>query len=254
MSDNRLESTLLIVKECFVYRLKARTSAEGYRAEGWGPADLIWQGKLVVVERGDIPVIKLINPTNGELFAQCPVNSPTAVEPVIDSSRYFVLRLEDERNGRHAYVGMGFVDRTEAFDFNAALHDHARRQQEAKELAARRAEEASKPPVDYSLHQPITVSLNLKTAPARTSPSTTEGFGGGGLLAPPPGSAAHTRQRQAAAQPSPSPQQQLFGGFTSAPPPPSATNNNNSWGGFVSSPTPTPQPRTPSQPFGGSLL
>lgn len=60
------------------------------------------------------------------MFAQCPVTSPNSVEPVTDSSRYFVLRLEDEKNGRHAFVGMGFTERPDAFDFNATLHDHAR--------------------------------------------------------------------------------------------------------------------------------
>jgi adaptin ear-binding coat-associated protein 1/2 len=63
--------------------------------------------------------------TQGELFCQCLVktNGPSAVEPVIDSSRYFVLRIEDG-SGRHAYLGMGFADRGPAFDFNVAIQDH----------------------------------------------------------------------------------------------------------------------------------
>lgn len=48
-------------------------------------------------------------PPAGELFAECPVpvDKPlvTAVEPVIDSSRYFVLRIVDRDSQRHAFIG-----------------------------------------------------------------------------------------------------------------------------------------------------
>ena len=65
------------------------------------------------------------HPFLGDLFAACPVDAfpGLAVEAVSDSSRYFVLRLQDP-SGRHAFVGMGFQDRGDAFDFNVALQEH----------------------------------------------------------------------------------------------------------------------------------
>lgn len=41
------------------------------------------------------------------------------VEAVLDSSRYFVVRIEDE--GKKAYIGMGFQERTDSFDFSMPL-------------------------------------------------------------------------------------------------------------------------------------
>eukprot|EP00891_Asterochloris_glomerata_P004843 jgi/Astpho2/4843/Aster-05779 len=104
--------------------------------------------------------IRLYDRKEGQLFAECPiprgVPQTTVVEPVTDSSRYFVLRVEDADSRRHAFLGFGFRqlctnsearlicplpsrDRAQASDFNAALHEHAqhlRRKQEALEMRA----------------------------------------------------------------------------------------------------------------------
>ena len=59
----------------------------------------------------------------GTIFAVCPVQEGvTAVERCVDSSRYFVLRIENE-SGRHMFIGLAFNERNDAFDFNTALQD-----------------------------------------------------------------------------------------------------------------------------------
>ncbi len=59
-----------------------------------------------------------------QIFAVAPVrkDGPPAAEKVSDSSRYFVLRIENAA-GAYAFVGVGFNQRSDAFDFNVALQD-----------------------------------------------------------------------------------------------------------------------------------
>ena len=43
------------------------------------------------------------------------------MEPVVDSSRYFVLRVQAQSSNKHAYVGIGFREREAAFSLKATL-------------------------------------------------------------------------------------------------------------------------------------
>ena len=40
-----------------------------------------------------------------------------------DLPRYFVIKIVDD-NGRSAFIGIGFSDRSDSFDLNVALQDH----------------------------------------------------------------------------------------------------------------------------------
>ena len=41
----------------------------------------------------------------------------------LSTHRYFVIKIVDD-NGRSAFIGIGFSDRSDSFDLNVALQDH----------------------------------------------------------------------------------------------------------------------------------
>lgn len=57
-----------------------------------------WTGRLRLVHKGNKCIIKLEDKITGALFAQAPIEEypGVAIEPVSDSSRYFVLRIHDD--------------------------------------------------------------------------------------------------------------------------------------------------------------
>lgn len=150
-----------------------------------------WKGRLKVISKGNECIVKLEDKISGELFAMCPVDAfpGVAVEPVSDSSRYFILRLLDP-SGRHAFVGLGFEDRGDAFDFNVALQDHFKQVKQSQEIA----EEEATPVVhkDYSLKAGEKIKINLKnTGESSSKPQSSHNIGmtsSSGILAPPPSS------------------------------------------------------------------
>lgn len=132
-------------------------SSIGHRAGNWDVDGWAKAVTVKVVTVGDELAVKLLDQETAELFAKCPVPNDkpvlTAVDPVVDSSRYFVLRVVDEDSGRHAFVGLGFRERNEASDFNAAISGHReylRRKDEAEKIHIQyEAEEGTLK--DYSL-------------------------------------------------------------------------------------------------------
>ena len=93
-----------------MYQIPPSSTHQGHRADSWNVDKWLRAVKVKVTSRGQKGTIKLEDKDSGELFAECPLpnDAPvaTAVEPVIDSSRYFVLRVVDETTGRHAFLGL----------------------------------------------------------------------------------------------------------------------------------------------------
>ncbi|WVQ64342.1 hypothetical protein V866_004414 [Kwoniella sp. B9012] len=191
--SDEIESVLFVSREVMVYQVPPRTSASGYKAADWNVEAFLWKGRLRVLEIGTRCDIRLEDSSTGELFAQVNYVSPwSQVEPVLDSSRYFVLRVEGE-GGKRAYIGMGFQERGEAFDFQVALQSVAKRSS-TPSSSTNNTSEPSKPaapPKDYSLKEGQTFKINIpgrenkKSTPSSTS-SGGGGGGGGGLFSLPP--------------------------------------------------------------------
>ncbi|KAI6697266.1 hypothetical protein NL676_017385 [Syzygium grande] len=161
-----VELVLFQVSECYVYLIPPRKSAASYRADEWNVNKWAWEGALKVISKGEECIIRLEDKTTGDLYARAFLRNgePHPVEPVIDSSRYFVLRIEENIGGRtrHAFIGIGFRERTEAYDFQAALHDHMKyldKKRTAEEMEQHYQHNSS---VDYSLKEGETLKLQLK--------------------------------------------------------------------------------------------
>uniref|UniRef100_A0A4W2GYJ8 NECAP endocytosis associated 2 n=1 Tax=Bos indicus x Bos taurus TaxID=30522 RepID=A0A4W2GYJ8_BOBOX len=133
-----------------------------FRAAEWQLDQPSWSGRLRITAKGQVAYIKLEDRTSGELFAQAPVDQfpGTAVESVTDSSRYFVIRIEDG-NGRRAFIGIGFGDRGDAFDFNVALQDHFKWVKQQCEFAKQAQNPDQGPKLDLSFKEGQTIKLNI---------------------------------------------------------------------------------------------
>lgn len=149
-----VERVRCTIPDAHVFKLPTRQTAGGWRGADWDQE--VWQGTLKVVERGDLTVILLVDRANGSIFAVCPVKDG-AVDRCIDSSRYFVLRVENASTGRHMFIGMAFNERNDAFDFNTALEDSRREREAAKNPV----KVDYGPPKDYSMKEGQKIHINV---------------------------------------------------------------------------------------------
>lgn len=72
-----------------------------FRAADWNLQEPQWTGRMRLVAKGEELIMKLEDKASGELFAKCPIDKypGVALESVTDSSRYFVVRIQDD-NGK----------------------------------------------------------------------------------------------------------------------------------------------------------
>lgn len=137
LPSDAIQRILFVANAVHVYNIPPLTSTKGYTAAGWtsDPSRHIFTARLRLVETAfedneddsssnnklKVDVV-LEDPSSGALFAAAPYTAAAIVEPVLDSSRFFALTVRDPQ-GRKAVLGIGFEERSEAFDLSIALQE-----------------------------------------------------------------------------------------------------------------------------------
>ncbi|PHH77449.1 hypothetical protein CDD82_3502 [Ophiocordyceps australis] len=178
LPSDAIQRILFLANLVHVYSIPPLASMRGHSASSWTaePSRQIFSSRLRVIETSYSNSLKvdvvLEDPASGELFAAVPYVAPAAVEPVIDSSRFFAVTVRDPSNpGRRAVLGIGFEDRSDSFDFSVALQ--AARRSLGWDAAGGEAAASSQRPAaaaeakDYSLKEGETITINFPSHPGR---------------------------------------------------------------------------------------
>ncbi|KAK6853342.1 hypothetical protein PG995_010154 [Apiospora arundinis] len=214
LSSDAIQRVLFIAPKVHVYNIPPMVPGKGHVAAGWTADNnqrQIFTARLRILETAEAVAgseeekvktdVVLEDASNGQLFAAAPYTTAAVVEPVSDSSRFFAVRVQDEA-GRKASLGIGFEERSDAFDFSVALQEARKSlgweqpQNNATGGGLRKKEEEKR---DYSLKEGETITVNLPGRFGRRRPEASESSGSGSAplasfsLPPPPSSASSSR-------------------------------------------------------------
>lgn len=206
MAASDYERVLLVKSDVNVFRIPPRSTNRGYRAADWKLDSPDWVSRLKVMSKGKECYICIEDKNSGELFAKAPVPAypGEAVESVLDSSRYFVIRVEDD-SGKRAFIGIGFQDRADSFDFNVSLQEHFKylKQEQKFEEESKKLDSGPKLDLGFKEGQTITINIGKKDGASKPRNRPTGAAASGGmppLLLPPPGGKPLAAPTQAASQ------------------------------------------------------
>lgn len=210
LPTDAIQRVLFIASTVHIYNIPPLTSNKGYTASTWTADNNerhIFTGRLRIIETA-IPLPKdageslstdilLEDPSTGDLFAKAPYIDAGAVEAVLDSSRFFAIRVVGD-GGMKATLGIGFEERGEAIDFGICLQEcrkvlELETPSEKKSAAKAKAEAELKK--DYGLKEGQTIMVDIGRKGRRKAgddDAGAEGSGGVGnalfSIKPPPGS------------------------------------------------------------------
>lgn len=168
-----LQRALFTCPRVHVYTIPPLTSMQGHKAAGWTepPSRQIFTGRLRLLETSSLSGgtsqfrvdLVLENNDTSELFVAAPFADANVIEPATDSSRFFAVTVRDP-TGRKAFLGIGYEDRSDAFDFSVAVQQAYQtlgflKKQDAAGHGSSAAEQAEQK--DYSLKEGETITVNI---------------------------------------------------------------------------------------------
>ncbi len=106
--EDSLEHTSLVVWDVFMYKNPLRSSTDDYKCGERLQSNKICSNCLSVISCKYQDEIHLEDPNSGELFVTYFIHLAqweSSIKPTIDSSRYFVLKIE-EGHGKHTFIGL----------------------------------------------------------------------------------------------------------------------------------------------------
>ena len=142
---------------------------------------------MKIISRGRVCSIVLIDNEN-KIFAVCYASEDGAVERTLDSGRYFVLRITNQQ-GRHAFIGIAFNERNDAFDFNVTLSEfknEIEREDQANKLTLESTSAIVQPLKDMSLKDGEKIKIKLTSSSKKKNDENPAGIGNKSTLLPPP--------------------------------------------------------------------
>ena len=150
---------------------------------------------MKIISRGRVCSIILIDNEN-KIFAVCYASEDGAVERTLDSGRYFVLRITNQQ-GRHAFIGIAFNERNDAFDFNVTLSEfknEIEREDQANKLTLESSSSSAivQPLKDMSLKDGEKIKIKLTSSSKKKNDENPAGIGNKSTLLPPPRGGATT--------------------------------------------------------------
>lgn len=242
-----IEQRLLKVDELFVYRIPPMKTAEGHRAELWNLATPLMTCSLIVNRKDESLCVNIMaerpkpnapaGATETYSFAQSNISVDLSkpgnqlehwVVPVVDSSRYFALRIQNPNTGKEAFIGIGFRERLDATNFRMSMEDYVnslKREMKAKEMHEQYEQSTNLETEDSSGAEPLGVSqftlkegekihVNIKNkTPRKRQPIDGNKTGLIGLRPPPPPANDATSRRQNTQENTVAPEDDEWGDF-----------------------------------------